>query len=119
MFLASGVKIVQRRFKFDFVFHEVSAVPSEVAGTWYIHGPDLNTGLPRGQQSVFGLLVRAVSSADADQTRERHLPTGSKHGSAIVSSRAKVLFRTQGASVPLRPPGLGPLQRCQGDHWAC
>lgn len=119
MFLASGVKIVKRRFKFDFLFHKVSTVHSEVAGMWHIHGPDLNTGPLRGQQSVFGLPVRAVSSADADETRERHLPTGRKHGSAIVSSRAKLLFRTQGASVPLRPPGLGPLQRYQGDHWAC
>lgn len=47
------------------------------------------------------------------------LPAGGKHGSAIVSSRAKVLFRTQGASVPPRPPGLGPLQRYRGDYLAC
>ena len=89
----------------------------------HLHGPDLNEPRPAAWTAVQCpprlLALRAVSLAEADQTRERPLPTGSKHGRAIVSSRPKVLFRTQGVSVPLRPPELGLWQHHQGDHWAC
>lgn len=123
MFGASRVKIVKRRFKFDFLFPKLSAVHHEAAVVWHLHGPDPNEPRPAPWTAVQCPsrlpALRAVSLADADQTRERPLPAGSKHGSAVVSSRAKVLFRIQGVSVPLRPPELGLWQRHQGDHWAC
>lgn len=48
---------------------------------WHVHGPDLNTSLPLGQQLMSRLLdLIAVTWADVDQTKESDLPTGSKHG---------------------------------------
>lgn len=118
---ASTGKVVKRRLKFDFLLSKVFAVDGEVAGMWHVRGPHLNAALALGQRWMPRLLVlRAVGRwAGVDQTKERYLPTGSEHGSAVVSSKVKVIFRTWGALVHLRPPGLGLLQHSQRDHLAC
>lgn len=120
LFSASHVKIAGRRLRLGFLFQKVSAAHSEVAGMWPLRGPHLNTGLPHEQQLLCVFLgLKAVSWVDADGTRERCLPTGRKHSRAIASPGAQVLFRAQGASVLLSPPGLGGLRRDGGDHLAC
>ena len=89
LFGASSVKIVKRRLKFDFLLFKVSAVDSEAAGMWHARGPHLNAALPLGQRWMPRLLALGAGTwAGVDQTK------GSNHGSAVVSSKAKVLFRT-------------------------
>lgn len=65
VFVASSVEIVRRRLTFYFLLYKASAVPGEVAGMWHAQGPDLNTGLPLGQQWMSRLLaLRAVTWAE-------------------------------------------------------
>lgn len=70
VFVASSVEIVRRRLTFYFPLYKASAVPGEVAGMWHAQGPDLNTGLPLGQQWMSRLLaLRAVTWAERSSYR--------------------------------------------------